>query len=87
MTKNSFLAEATIKIEKYVFRVTFYLYFVMAFLEIHFDYFCFSYDSVNDFRLRCDLMELYNALWGRVTPNCVPAHGVKLLIFSGFIFI
>lgn len=33
-----------------------------------------------DARLRCDVMDLYNALWGRVTPGCVPAQGMGILI-------
>ena len=42
-------------------------------------WFLFSCDTANDFRLRCDVIDLYNALWGRVTPACVPAHGVSFL--------
>ena len=30
-----------------------------------------------DARLRQDGVELYNALWGRLTPGCVPPQGVS----------
>ncbi|XP_046847633.1 transcription initiation factor TFIID subunit 2-like [Xenia sp. Carnegie-2017] len=33
-----------------------------------------------DTRLRCDYMDLYNTLWGRVSPGCVPAQGMGVLI-------
>ena len=37
-------------------------------------------DAVNDYRLRHDLFDLYNALWGTVTPACVPNHGFGVVI-------
>ena len=37
-------------------------------------------DAVNDYRLRYDLVDLYNVLWGRVTPACVPNDGFGVVI-------
>lgn len=37
-------------------------------------------DSANDHRLRTGLVDLYDALWGRVTPACVPSHGFGIVI-------
>lgn len=33
-----------------------------------------------DARLRQDGVELYNALWGRLTPSCVPPQGMGIVI-------
>lgn len=38
----------------------------------------FSSSSSVDARLRRDGVELYNALWGRLTPSCVPPQGVSV---------
>ena len=37
-------------------------------------------DAVNDYRLRHDLCDLYHALWGTVTPACVPNYGFGVVI-------
>ena len=39
--------------------------------------FNFSSSSSVDARLRRDGVELFNTLWGRVTPGCVPPQGVS----------
>ena len=39
---------------------------------------CYSSSSSVDARLRRDGVELYNALWGRLTPSCVPPQGVSV---------
>lgn len=40
-------------------------------------FFTFSSDCTLEYRLRCSIMELYSVLWGKVTPPCVPSHGVS----------
>ena len=48
-------------------------------LFIYNNIFCFfSSSSSVDARLRRDGVELYNALWGRLTPSCVPPQGVSV---------
>jgi len=48
-------------------------------LFIFYNTFCYSSSSSSvDARLRRDGVELYNALWGRLTPSCVPPQGVSL---------
>ncbi|XP_031558269.1 transcription initiation factor TFIID subunit 2-like [Actinia tenebrosa] len=37
-------------------------------------------NTVNDARLRCDSCDVYNALFGRLTPTCVPAQGMGIVI-------
>lgn len=39
--------------------------------------FDFSSSSSVDARLRRDGVELFNTLWGRLTPSCVPPQGVS----------
>lgn len=39
--------------------------------------FDFSSSSSVDARLRRDGVELFNTLWGRLTPGCVPPQGVS----------
>ena len=51
-------------------------------LFIYNNIFCYSSSSSSvDARLRRDGVELYNALWGRLTPSCVPPQGVSLCVF------
>ncbi|KAK3736334.1 hypothetical protein QZH41_020807, partial [Actinostola sp. cb2023] len=37
-------------------------------------------NTVHDARLRCDSCDLYNALFGRLTPTCVPPQGMGIVI-------
>ncbi|XP_048582004.1 transcription initiation factor TFIID subunit 2 isoform X3 [Nematostella vectensis] len=36
--------------------------------------------TVHDWRLRCDAVDLYSALFGRLTPSCVPSQGMGIVI-------
>jgi len=36
--------------------------------------------SAYDYQLRCETIELYNCLYGRVTPSCVPSQGLGVVI-------